>query len=64
MNKIIKIKIEKTRIIQKIFNETDSEEEESKEEFQDKSSSIFSSSNSDFKTEKFSPKTSIISKQN
>ena len=64
MNKIIKIKIEKTRIIQKIFNETESEEEESKEEFQDKSSSIFSSSNSDFKTEKFSPKTSIISKQN
>ena len=61
MNKIIKIKIEKKRVIKKLFNGTDSEEEEEEEEENKeftKSSSIFSSSsNLNHTTEK---KTEIL----
>ena len=58
MNKIIKIKFEKKRILQKLFNDSDSEEEEEEEENKDEmaqSSSMFlssSSSNSDKSNQK------------
>ena len=57
MNKIIKIKFEKKRILQKLFNDSDSEEEEEEENKDEmaQSSSMFlssSSSNSDKSNQK------------
>ena len=64
MNKIIKIKFEKKRIIRKIFNsDSDSEEEEESKEGNFTSSSIFSST-SNFNNDKLSPKSGELSKQN
>ena len=62
MNKIIKIKFENKRIIKRIFNDTDSEEEESKDGVNE-SSSVFSSS-SNYYTDKLTPPSEEISKKN
>ena len=63
MNKIIKIKFEKKRIIKRLFNSDSEEEEEESKEGNATSSSLFSSS-SNSNTDKFSPKSGELSKSN
>ena len=62
MNKIIKLKIEKTRIIKRLFNNSDSEEESKGEN--PESSSVFSSSSSHYLSYRLSPNSGQLSKNN
>ena len=64
LNKIIKIKFEKKLVINRLFNdsETEEEDEDSKDDYQE-SSSVFTST-SVLGSDKFSPRSKSISKQN